>query len=181
MIILFSGPIATGKTAVITNMILNSPESAKIGLVHTSTVIRKLGEMDLNRKGLQDSGGDLDERTGHAWVADAIEDTFKYGWIHMYVDSVRTKKQVEVVRDRFKDHMVVHINLRARPEVLERRYLDRFRRDDDGISYKEATDGESMESFTAFAQIDLDTSDLTIDQVAKRLISDIQYLGEEGD
>ena len=120
-IILISGPIAAGKSALSYGL----ENRFNMDLLSTrTTIIEKLGKgKEAGRKYLQNAGERLDRRTKGRWVLEKLN-----GWLYdkaqsasAVVDSVRTLNQIDAIRDAYGS-VVKHIHLTAPPDVLRKRY-----------------------------------------------------------
>lgn len=138
-IIAVSGPIAVGKSAVISEI----EKRFSAVRISTRTLIQSLRTVPSERGPLQEAGEALDRETDGKWVADALArrtDRFAEDGI-VIVDSVRIKKQVEHLRHRFGSQ-VWHVHLTASAEVLKRRFAQRKEKNDPAVrefeTYEEA-------------------------------------------
>ncbi len=146
-VILLSGAACSGKTT------LGQGLRRRMGVevVATRAVLVELaGERaeELGRSGLQRLGEDLDERTGGGWVAKSIE--HRDAHVPTVVDAVRTVNQIALIRAAA---VTFHIHLTASATILEKRYLQRVRR-------------ESAFEFPTFAALREDSTEASIERLA---------------
>lgn len=120
-IILISGPIASGKSALSHGLKCQFD----MDLLSTKATIIEMQEKneELGRKQLQDAGEKLDRRTRGRWVLEKLN-----GFLHdkaasapIVVDSVRTNNQIKTIREAY-GAAVKHIHLTAPADVLKVRY-----------------------------------------------------------
>lgn len=123
LLLLVSGPIAVGKSAVANALI----QERGFRSIKTSQFLRNLAKsrgLGESRSDLQGLGDSLDLLTDYKWLIDdiavpAIEaEPAHERWL---LDAVRKKRQVEHFRARF-EKLVFHVHFTAREAVLERRY-----------------------------------------------------------
>jgi hypothetical protein len=128
-IVLLSGPLAVGKTAVadvLRNRGLKKISSS--GYLRQLAAARSLPD---TRESLQQLGDLLDQQTDYAWLVDDVavgeiaDDTDQLDW---FVDAVRKEQQVRSFREKFPD--ILHVHLTAPEDVLRSRFLDRAREGD---------------------------------------------------
>jgi adenylosuccinate synthase len=117
-----SGPIAVGKSSITRALV---GRHGGLRLSTRQAVIAATGSPD-ERGALQAAGEDLDRKTDGRWVADEVErlqDRAPADGI-LIVDSVRTARQIEHLRERFPGK-IIHVHLVAPEAVLAKRYLER--------------------------------------------------------
>lgn len=125
-IIMLSGPVAAGKSE------LADALQRRFGVMRLKTqdMIVALSGSALERRALQAAGEALDQSTKGAWVARELTarltspapgepDIADSGWV--LVDSVRTREQIEWVRQSFGSR-VVHVHITAPLGELAARY-----------------------------------------------------------
>lgn len=122
-IIVFSGPIAVGKSTVIEHL------CHLVGGVRISTreLIQKLKpNVPSSRSELQAAGEALDSETHGKWVANSIASIVHQGenGLPLVVDSARIPSQVKELKREFGE-VVYHIHLTAPRHVLERNFDQR--------------------------------------------------------
>lgn len=121
-VIAVSGPIAVGKSAVISWL----QARANVARISTREVIQSLWGVTSERTALQEAGDALDRETDGKWVADVVAERAAgiAADTVVVVDSVRTAKQVEHLRNRFGKKLF-HVHLTASRAVLEGRFASR--------------------------------------------------------
>lgn len=128
-IVLLSGHICSGKTALCDNLV----NEFGFRSLKTKNVIRRIFENSPNERGsLQDFGDVLDRRTKGGWVRDAIRELLSQepdDDISIVVDAVRILPQVDAIRKAYGSR-VVHVHLTAPLDVLAARYAERNRIED---------------------------------------------------
>lgn len=140
-IILISGPLAVGKTAVASILDQDFGYTKISSSKYLRLIAEERGLAD-SRSMLQDLGDLLDEETNFSWLVNDVasnqlaSNPYKLNW---FVDAVRKPQQVQLFRKKFP--LVFHVHLTAPDEILEARFLCRAREGDnvDHIgSYKAA-------------------------------------------
>jgi AAA domain len=123
-LLLLSGPIAVGKTAVRDELVANHGfDYVRSGGYLTEMANKR--SLVVGRTSLQDLGDQLDLETEFHWLLDdvivpALNEKFEVDrWI---VDAVRKPEQVKHIRQMVGGPVVLHIHLTAPDPVLERRY-----------------------------------------------------------
>jgi len=123
-LLLLSGPIAVGKTAVRDELVANH----RFDYVRTGRYLAEMAHkksLTVSRTTLQDLGDKLDEATDFRWLLDDViapalnEKANVERWI---VDAVRKPEQVRHIRQMAGGPVVLHIHLTAPEAELERRY-----------------------------------------------------------
>jgi adenylosuccinate synthase len=126
-LLLVSGPVAVGKSAVATVLI---QEHGFQG-IKSSQYLRDLAQqrnVGQGRTDLQALGDQLDEQTDYRWLIDDVaaramaEAPQQERWL---LDAVRKARQVEHFRKRFGD-AILHAHFSAPETVLEQRYSGRL-------------------------------------------------------
>lgn len=161
-IVLLSGPLAVGKTAVAEAL----RDRGGLKKISSSGYLRRLAaERSLpdTRENLQQLGDLLDQQTDYVWLVDDVavreiaDDASQFDW---FVDAVRKEQQVRAFRSRFSD--VLHVHLTAPEDVLRSRFLSRARDGDevhnDG-AYERCVDHPNEQSARALDRV----ADLVID------------------
>jgi cytidylate kinase len=124
VLLLLSGPIAVGKTAIRDELVANH----QFDYVRSGRYLTELANkqsLTVGRTSLQDLGDQLDKETDFRWLLDdvivpALNDKANVDrWI---VDAVRKPEQVRHIRHMVGAPMVLHIHLTAPEPILERRY-----------------------------------------------------------
>jgi cytidylate kinase len=127
MLLLFSGPIAVGKSEI-AKVLINNHQFRSLG---SGAYLRNYANsrgLESNRAALQRLGDSLDDETDYRWIVDDIatpnikahpEQAF---WL---MDSVRKERQVRHFKDAFGIN-VLHTHFTAREDVLEKRYSERL-------------------------------------------------------
>jgi adenylosuccinate synthase len=161
VVIAVSGPIAVGKSAVIGEL----AQRFKILRISTRELIQCRRQVPSEREPLQVAGEALDHETDGKWVAEDVAARTRGldNDVLIIVDSVRISKQVEHLRNRFRDQ-IQHVHLTASEEVLTRRFMDRKEKGDPAVSefasYAEAranaTEAE-VEQLGGIADLRIDT------------------------
>lgn len=136
-VVLVSGAICSGKSALVRQL----QERHNAVVIKTRDLItRSMSGRKESRRALQLAGERLDKADGGAWVAaalsreiDASPERSTPSGLYV-VDSVRIEGQVEAIRRAYGAE-VFHIHLKADPEVLRTRYVERSRVDDAGVEY----------------------------------------------
>ena len=120
-IILISGPIASGKSALSHGLRCKF----NMDLLSTKTTIIALQnkKVEIGRIQLQAAGEKLDRRTKGQWVLDKLKSILhdKTTSAPIVVDSVRTISQINAIREAY-GASVKHIHLTAPADVLKVRY-----------------------------------------------------------
>lgn len=128
-LLLLSGPVAVGKSAVATELIDNCGFK-KISTGNFLLEVVKTRGMSGSRSVLQEVGDSLDVETDFRWVVDsvaapAISDNANVErWL---LDSVRKQRQVSHFKERYGDK-VFHVHLTASEILLRDRYDSRISR-----------------------------------------------------
>ena len=117
-VILVSGEIATGKTAVAAAL------ATRID-AHLVKVRQALGEVlgiePRDRHTLQQQGADLDRRTNGRWLRDYLQEKFS-PQEELVVDALRTRRQTQPVLEALVDSRLVF--LEAHEETRRARYAE---------------------------------------------------------
>ena len=158
-IVVFSGPVAAGKTTVA--FLLKTRYGARIR--RTSDLVRESLGGSADRDELQRGGAALDSRSGGRWVADAtaqyvLEEGIGDSDEVVILDSARRAAQLAALRDAFGSRLV-HVHITASPEKLEANYKRR-RRKGDPADYATVTSDPIEAGVATLAQ----DADLVIDR-----------------
>jgi adenylosuccinate synthase len=123
-LLLLSGPIAVGKTAVRDELVANHGFDYVRSGRYLTEMANKQSRI-VGRTSLQDLGDQLDEETDFRWLLDDVivpaltEKANVDRWI---VDAVRKPEQVRHIRKMPGGPVVLHVHLTAPEAVLESRY-----------------------------------------------------------
>ena len=163
-VVLFSGPIAAGKTT------LSQLLADRLGFCIVST--RELLTQGVqDRRSLQATGADRDKSTAGKWVRDGLVKIQRQSLkeISLVVDSVRVPEQIHWVRETFGTS-VKHVHLNASLEALSSRYSSK----NEGYQYdeirKDPIEG-TVESLGRYADLVIDTTDLCPEAVLSHVVS----------
>lgn len=127
LVLLLSGPIAVGKSAVAKPLI----DHHQFKNISSGSYLRGLASaqgLGASRTELQKLGDELDAKTDYAWLIDDVADaaitatSFHKWWL---LDSVRKKRQVDHFRSRY-GAAVRHIHFSAPEAILRARYEARI-------------------------------------------------------
>lgn len=169
-LILLSGPVATGKTAL-REVLVNS---FGFRSVRSSGYLKQLADRRClagERTGLQDLGDELDRLSDCRWLLDDVVrpecEAFpeQRRWL---VDAVRKIRQIEHLRIEYGD-VVQHIHLVAEEEILRRRYMER----NDAIPYETAIQHENeiaSRKLILVADLVIDTGMASSKDAAQKII-----------
>lgn len=128
-IIVFTGPTCAGKTSVAHRLVNDHVGSV---LVSARAILSGLVENQPPSRGeLQQVGEDLERTTKGAWLRDAVgKSTEKTPSVtRVFVDSARTKAQVEALRSSYGDNVTV-VHFTASPEARRARFMSGAPRND---------------------------------------------------
>ena len=157
-IVLISGHLCAGKSLLAKNL----TKSFIFDCVKTSEVLRQRQTATVSRADLQRRGNELDQRTGARWIVDRIKQlaTENEKTEYIAVDAIRTREQIECVREQFGS-LVVHVHLTAPHSVLTERYEERkhIGREKESLAYGDA---DGMTTADEFGRLQND-ADLCID------------------
>jgi adenylosuccinate synthase len=161
-VVLVSGAICSGKSALVRHL------QGRYGAAVIKTrdlIVRSMSRRKTDRTSLQRAGERLDKADGGEWVAAALtreidsspEQSTPSG---LYViDCVRIEGQVEAIRRAYGAE-VFHIHLKADPEILRQRYVERSQVDDAGVEYdalKRSKTERSIDALARLADVVVDT------------------------
>lgn len=126
-LLLLSGPVAVGKSAVANQLI----EQHNFEKISSGQYLKSLAEKQCkgtSRVALQSLGDSLDESTCYRWLIDEIVKVRTAAapeheaWLF---DSVRKRRQVVNFKDVY-GHLTFHVHLNAPEEILQQRYEARL-------------------------------------------------------
>jgi cytidylate kinase len=173
VVILVSGEIATGKTAVATALARWMPAD----LVKVREALsRVLGVAAQDRQELQRRGADLDRRTSGRWLRDYIEEHHPHATA-VVVDALRTRRQTIPILERFVDSRLVF--LEAHEETRRSRYREAAATDpikasvDFETAMRHPTELEVVH-LRAIAQLVVATDDLKVNEVVTEVITGLK-------
>lgn len=164
-LILLSGPLAVGKTAIRSELV----SGRGFSYLRSSEYLRALAKsrgLTTDRLALQTLGDDLDEATDYRWlISDVAQPAIKHApaktlWV---VDAVRKRRQIERFREAFGP-AAYHVHLTAPEAVLRTRYYGRQSEQGgqaDLTPYESAIDHENERASRAL----IECADLVIDLV----------------
>jgi adenylosuccinate synthase len=122
-IVLFSGPIASGKTTLADALIAAHGFQRLKSSDHLRTVCEQRGEK-VSRTALQDLGDRLDNETEYRWLVEEVARPQLASGPHQsrwLIDSVRKERQVAHFRAEFGSS-ILHVHVWAPEEVLRARF-----------------------------------------------------------
>jgi len=180
-IIVLSGPIVAGKST------LAAALEKRFGVIRfkTQNLILARKGTELDRAALQKAGEALDRETGGVWVAHDLSRpvTDLPDHARILVDSVRLATQVEGIRRAFGQR-VVHVHLTAPESVLSDRYAARITPMREFPTYADVRADPTEAAIDTLAQIAdivIDTSRSTPDDVIVRVAAQLGFYGREYD
>lgn len=171
MIVLLSGGIAVGKTAV-AEALAPLLEARLVRVREALTEV--LGLRLDSRAELQRHGADLDARTAGRWLRDYLMEASEQE--ALVVDALRTRRQTLPVLDGLLDSRLVH--LRAHETVRRTRYEQAARSDPvkAGASFDAAvahpTEREA-DQLQALAHLTIETDEMTAEGIAGVIRSEL--------
>jgi len=176
-IILLSGPISAGKSALATRLV----DRYGAEQIKTKDLLRarfpKLGD---TRGALQSAGRRLDAETSEAWVADGVlAVSAATSAKNVVVDAVRTMGQLDACRKAFGPRLA-HIHLTADRDLLANRYLHRKGPVVEFADYDRARRDSverRVDELGAVADIRVDTGSSTEDDVLVRAAAQLGFYG----
>ncbi len=174
-LIAISGPVSSGKSTLARGL------STRFGFDIRRTkdwlTRRARSKGKPNRKELQAYGDRFDAQTGGTWVVEElVADLRKLADDTVILDSVRTRDQVEALREAF-GQIVTHVHLTASNEVLEQRFRRRKGGTREPSSYKAVKQNRTekqVDSLRRVADIVIDTQRCTVDDVLVRVESHLR-------
>lgn len=126
VMLLVSGPLAVGKSAVRAVMV----STHQFTYLRSSDYLKDVAatkRIASDRKGLQDLGDSLDAETDYRWVVDQVAVPAlqaKPEWARWIFDAVRKSRQIEHFRGIF-GRDVFHVHFTATEDELKARYIAR--------------------------------------------------------
>lgn len=126
-LVLFSGPVAVGKSAVASVLIENHGFARIRSGPYLQELATQLGKGH-SRAELQGLGNELDVETDYRWLIDQVAASAIFAnpdrelWL---LDSVRKERQVLHFRDRYGPRLL-HLHFTAPEKVLRARYEQRM-------------------------------------------------------
>ena len=178
-IVLLSGPVASGKSTLAARLAGQwDLLTVNTGDLLKSRIARLRGS---GRAALQHEGDRLDRETGGTWVVEELTTRLSASTVPplVIVDSVRQPEQIDAVRNVYGS-TVTHIHLTAAMDVLAMRHANRQNTDD--LEYeavrKNQTENE-VEQLAHLADVVIDTSRTTIDDVLVRAASCLRLFGAD--
>jgi adenylosuccinate synthase len=177
-VVLISGKVSSGKSALARGL----SEQFGFRIARTRDILLKRARKTaMPRLALQRIGDGLDRTSEGKWVLDGLLQFIQAAEEDqsLVVDSVRTANQIEKVREAF-GKIVTHIHVTAPPEVLERRYFDRYHdRLDHEPSFSKVQSNRTertIESLAAIADVVIDTNRCTEADVLVRAACHLRLL-----
>jgi adenylate kinase family enzyme len=180
VILLLSGAIAAGKTAVTEELVKNHFFTS-IGTGRYLASLQEQRNQDVSRAALQILGDELDCLTDYQWPVDVASTSIEKNPSLSYwlLDCVRKSRQVENFRQRFGT-CVFHAHLIAPEEILRNRYEWRMSLGNDysnSVPYSDAINHPNelaSRSLVKLADIVVDTSQLTTAEIAISVLSSMK-------
>ena len=178
-IVLLSGPVASGKSTLAARLArrwnlltINTGDLLKLS-------IARLGGS--GRADLQHEGDRLDRETGGAWVVEELTSRLSDSTVPplVIVASVRKPEQIDAVRNVYGS-TVTHIHLTAAIDVLAIRHANRQNPGD--LQYEEIRKNQTeneIERLARLADVVIDTSRTTVDDVLVRAASSLRLFGAD--
>ena len=177
-IILLSGPVASGKTALAWGL----AKQFNIRRIQTRDLLERLVARRgrPRRANLQQAGDRLDRQTRGTWVLEELDRQLRDDTrqTDVIVDSVRMLDQIDVLR-RAYGSAVTHIHVTASPHILRIRYDSR--NDGNGLSYDQMRKNRTerlVERLADTADLLIDTGRCTDRDVLVRVASYLGFYGE---
>tara|TARA_R110002110_G_scaffold409445_1_gene631758 strand:- start:421 stop:918 length:498 start_codon:yes stop_codon:yes gene_type:complete len=154
-IVLLSGPIGSGKSALVRQL----EERYRAKIIKTrELILKKSPRTKSERTALQRAGQRLDGIDGGAWVGEALQrtiETHSSGQTPrglFVIDAVRIQGQIEAIRKAYGTD-VHHIHLTAPEEELERRYEQRNGEGDHTVDYSALKKNRTEREIEKLAEI----------------------------
>jgi adenylosuccinate synthase len=177
-LILISGPVSSGKST------LSQGLADRFGFAIYRTrewLSRRLRGNSPDRTSLQNEGDRLDVQTRGRWVLEELTKELPAQSNGVVIlDSVRTKDQIEALRDAFGPS-VTHIHVTAPLEVLQKRYDQRRKRERRDLpTYQDVRQNQTeqqVDSLQAVADIVVDTNRCTSEDALVRAASHLRLYG----
>lgn len=177
-IIIISGPIASGKSKLVKRLEENF--DADIVKTHDALINSSSNTSD-DRLSLQKAEDRLERRTDGKWVRDLLlSKTMQSEKKSIFiVDSVRTKEQINEMRNSF--YPLIHLHLTAPRNELQNRYDKQFERKDNIPTYDEVCKNRTernVESLAHIADVVIDTHRSSEEDVLVRAASRMFLYGK---
>lgn len=182
LILILSGPIAAGKTTLVSDLV----DRFGFHAFKTNELLkqRAAGKIEEERGALQAFGESLDRKTKGAWVKEGLTpflDSLPEGSM-VVVDSARIAEQIEAIRNSF-GLRVFHIHLTAPFEVLVKRFKHRKKKGfREALSYEEVRKNiteSNVELLAGIADVVIDTERSSESDVVVRAASHLGLYGRE--
>ena len=185
LLLLLSGPIAVGKSAVARELVENHAFKS----IRSGAYLKELAAgqgANNSRAALQQLGDKMDEKTDYRWLVDDVAVTAVNSnprQVRWLVDSVRKKRQVDHFRTQF-GRSVLHVHLVASEAVLRERYTRRLSTGGgagDDTSYENAiahTNETSARALIDIADIVIDAAQTAPAKAAKTILIRSRQRGE---
>lgn len=172
VVILMSGAIATGKTAVSERLAVAMPAD----LVRVRAALATVLGIDGNdRATLQREGADLDRRTRGRWLRDYLDPYCAPG-LSAVVDSLRTELQTLPVLEAVVDSRLVFLEAHEstrRARYAQAAYSDPVKASlDFDTAMRHPTEGRAG-TLRAMAHLIVQTDDLSPDEVAATILAEL--------
>lgn len=184
MIVLLSGEIAAGKTAVATELETQFRYRRIRSGDYLARVARSRGLL-IDRRGLQELGDLLDQETQGSWIAEVARNQIceTLDADHWVLDSVRRDFQVH----RFREVLgadVIHVHLMAADNILNSRFHSRAKGDDrdSGADYAQVKTSETEQhtkGLGGIADISVNSGTITSGQIARLINLVVKLQSEE--
>ena len=178
---MLSGPVASGKTTLATNLI----DHFDLKVLRTRAWIESALE-DVGRPGratLQREGEQLDQETDGTWVLRGLDRDLRATKSSegVVIDSVRTEEQVAAIRNAYGTS-VTHIHLTAPMLALGQRYEARQQESapQDSMTYEDVRQNKvecNVDSLHNIADVVVDTGQCTQEDVLVRVASRLGLYG----
>jgi len=176
-ILLLSGPIAVGKTAVRDVLVHDYGFEALRSSGYLRTIAAERGLKD-ERASLQELGDELDRSTDFRWIVERVALPAMLANEHQdywLIDAVRKEQQIKHFRSACADQgAVFHVHLMAPEAIIRDRYNARCS-PGDSSTYEFACDHDNERSARALvstADFVCDTQNLSAAQCADRVIAE---------
>ena len=176
-LVLLSGPIAVGKSAVAA-VLIERYSFSRISSGRYLAELAKLKGLSGNRGELQELGDTLDRESDYKWLIDDVaKPLIENGGIsqNWLIDSVRKARQIEHFRVNYGT-MVLHVHLSAEESILRKRYEGRLASSGkyEGVTpYSAAVvhpNELSARSLVTIADLQIDLGNTSPDEAARSII-----------
>lgn len=171
-VLLLSGAIATGKTAVGVEL----AERRHAGLIKVRQALGDVLGIDVDdRQTLQRRGADLDRRTGGRWLRDYVDERWD-PQRDLIVDAVRTRRQTVPVLEAMPQSRLVF--LEAHEETRRARYaaaavIDRVKASIDFDTAMHHPTEREVEKLRPLAHVVIATDDLAVAAIVDEVLSQL--------